>query len=354
MRPSKRILILSGLLTSACARTPDVQASYYLPRSSLGIKVVRTVACDPHGTIFSATAVTSTTNFSRDEAYGLQPIRFKALDSQLANNDLTLNFYDDGRLKGINATTVGRGEEIFKSAISLASTVLGGGFGILGTLPGIPANTACGLIETFGGKEKMVSLVYSGGEKFDQAGPRPAVILKLDAGSPEYHELIDRALGTLCFGVGAPKKDPMPINVTAAETARAAINVKLRQPARVPVFVSEGADAQCAGADNAKKIWSGGAVVPQLGDPYSLPVPKAALFGKQSMELALTESGLITTLKYGKESGTAGMLNVLNAGLTEAKPDTAAARAAEIKAEADLIAQQQRLIRCQLDASKCT
>ena len=354
MRASTSILIISGLFASACARTPDVQASYYLPRSSLSVKVVRTVACDAHGTILSATAVTSTTNFGRDEAFGLQPVRFRAVDGQLANNDLTLNFYDDGRLKGINATTVGRGEEIFKSAISLASTVLGSGFGIFGTLPGVSANTACGLIDTFGGKEKMVTLVYAGGEKFDKPGPRPASVLKLDSGSPRYHEIIDQALGVLCFGVGAPKKDLMPISVGAGETARAAINVKLRQPARVPVFVSEGADAQCANADSAKKIWSGGVIVPQLGDSYSLPIPAAALFGKQSMELALTESGLITTLKYGKESGAAGMLNVMNAALTEAKPDTAAARAAEIKAEADLIAQQQRLIRCQLDASKCT
>jgi hypothetical protein len=348
-----RILVLGSLLASACARTPDVQASYYLPKSSLSVKAIRTVACDTHGTVFSATAVTSTLNFGRDEAFGLQPISFRALDGQLANNDLALSFYDDGRLKGINATTVGRGEEVFKSAISLASTVAGGGFTLLSTRPGVPPPTPCGLIKTFGGKEKMVTLVYSGSEKFDQAGPR-ASVLQLDAGSPEYHHQINEALSVLCFGVGAAKKDPMPIQVAPGETARAAINVKLRQPAKVPVFVSEGADEACATADRAKKIWSGGAIVPQLGDPYSLPIPTAALFGKQSMELALTESGIVTTLKYGKESGAAGILNVMNTGLTEAKPDSAATQAAEIKGEADLIAQQQRLIRCQLDASKCT
>ncbi len=86
---------------------------------------------------------------------------------------------------------------------------------------------------------------------------------------------------------------------------------------------------------------------------YLLPIPKAALFGKQNFALSLADSGAVTAIEYGKATGAAGPLNVLGAAATAAAPDSTAAKAAEVKAQADLIAQQQRLTRCQAHPAQC-
>ena len=86
---------------------------------------------------------------------------------------------------------------------------------------------------------------------------------------------------------------------------------------------------------------------------YVLPIPKAALFGKQSFSLALSEAGVITSVEYGKNTGAASVLNAAGAAATAQAPETTAAKAADVKAQADLIAQQQRLARCQANPAQC-
>jgi hypothetical protein len=56
---------------------------------------------------------------------------------------------------------------------------------------------------------------------------------------------------------------------------------------------------------------------------------------------------------YGKSNGAAGALNASNAILTAGAPESTASKAADIKAQADLIAQQQRLVRCQAKPESC-
>jgi hypothetical protein len=354
MRSSIGLLAIASTLVTGCATTPDVQASYYLPKSGLGVKAIRTVGCNAEGnTLYSATAVTADVSYGPDEKVGLIPIRFRGLDGKLSNSDLTLSFQDDGRLKGVNATTVGRGEEVFKSAIQIAGIALGGGLGFVELSTRKPKKSdACQLIDSFGGKEKMLTLTYAAAESFD-ADAAHAVNLKLDP-SLGHLSTLDGALKTLCLVVG-PAVMETP-HVTVAPGGDAAINLSLRQPAKVPVSVTEGGDPGCSYivANGATKIWGKNVPVPQLGKPYSLPIPKGALFGKQTFAVALADSGAITSLQYAKESGAPGMLNVVSAGLTEAQPDSAAAKAAQVKGEADLIAQQQRLIRCQINQTSCT
>jgi hypothetical protein len=100
--------------------------------------------------------------------------------------------------------------------------------------------------------------------------------------------------------------------------------------------------------------WTGSIAVPQRGRVFMLPIPHAAMFGKQSFGLALAESGAITTLKYAEESGLSSGMSAATAAFTEFRGDTTAESAAKLKAEADVIAQQQRLIRCQLNPAGCT
>jgi hypothetical protein len=90
-----------------------------------------------------------------------------------------------------------------------------------------------------------------------------------------------------------------------------------------------------------------------LRDTYALPIPRAAVFGKQSFALTLSEAGAVTAIDYGKLTGAASPLNVATAAANAAAPASSATQAAEVKAQADLIAQQQRLARCQAQPEKC-
>ncbi|SEF25605.1 hypothetical protein ABL840_01685 [Variovorax sp. NFACC27] len=87
-------------------------------------------------------------------------------------------------------------------------------------------------------------------------------------------------------------------------------------------------------------------------DTFVLPIPKAALFGKQTFVLALAESGRVSTLGYGRTTGVPGAFNAATAAATaEITEDNA--EAAALKAAADLIAQQQRFNTCKLKPADC-
>ena len=81
---------------------------------------------------------------------------------------------------------------------------------------------------------------------------------------------------------------------------------------------------------------------------YTLPIPRAALFGKQVFAASFNEAGALTSLGYNKDSEPASLLSTLQAG-AEAVQTTSAEQAAELKTEADVIAAQQRLIGCRTD-----
>jgi hypothetical protein len=85
----------------------------------------------------------------------------------------------------------------------------------------------------------------------------------------------------------------------------------------------------------------------------SIPIPKAPFFGGQTFVLALSEAGTVTTLTYGKESGTAAGLGAFNSVMTAFAPKSAADKAADIQAQADLKAQTQRLAVCEASPTDC-
>ena len=74
-----------------------------------------------------------------------------------------------------------------------------------------------------------------------------------------------------------------------------------RQPANMEVAVATGPSGGC-GTSN---LWAGTVQVAQLGDRYTLPIPRAALFGKQVFAASFNEAGALTSLGYNKDSGAA-------------------------------------------------
>jgi hypothetical protein len=93
-------------------------------------------------------------------------------------------------------------------------------------------------------------------------------------------------------------------------------------------------------------------MVAQMGRCYEVPIPRAAVFGKQQLGASFHESGAMTMVQYVSSPGAGQVLNVLNSALGLSK-EIADKQAAELGAEANLIAAQQRLMRCKTDPSKC-
>ena len=65
------------------------------------------------------------------------------------------------------------------------------------------------------------------------------------------------------------------------------------------------------------------------------------------------ESGALTSVQYATNTGAGQALNVAASALTALQGETTAQKVAAVKAEADLIAQQQRLVQCLADPPSC-
>ena len=168
-----------------------------------------------------------------------------------------------------------------------------------------------------------------------------------EIGSAFYFSNLELAMGGVCAGVTSVTAGSAPIDPAVSNSGD--MPLRLRQPGRIAVRVAgRGPNGPCA-----VPIWNGVVSAGQAGVEYDLPIPRAALFGKQAFAMSVSEAGSLLSVQYGQEVGTASLLNAAGAALTAAKSDTAAQQAADLKSEADLIFQQQRLALCKAKPSEC-
>jgi hypothetical protein len=271
-----------------------------------------------------------------------------------ADSDLNIGFYDDGRLKSINQNTTGEGETIIKSAVSLASAVapLGAGAGFAQVIeqlnkeaqPKIPCDaiTAIG-----GGKPVSISWVYPRVGTVDLAAPQLPIKLSVAPGSNELYKALQKII---------PLPEPKLIIGPPAYVdsgARLVAEPYVSPNEFVYLTLQEMGNVKIEVLDNSGAPISSAVVVTPLKRTYFLPIPRAALFGSQKFSLALSEAGAITAVDYGKNVGTTGALNVASTVATSLHAESPATKANDLKAQADVIAQQQRLLHCQTNPSKC-
>ena len=133
------------------------------------------------------------------------------------------------------------------------------------------------------------------------------------------------------------------------EDNKNSVQISMRQPDHHNLSVMVGTDTP-----QRETIFDDLVPITNPKSMYDLPIPKAAFFGTQTFSLAVAESGAITQIGYGANSGASQVLGTAENAVNSFAGQTTAERAAEAKAEADLIAQQQRLIRCIADQINCT
>ena len=338
----KHTMIVSIVLfLGGCASTPDVMYSYYPSCSKSNVTVTQTLDCNnDKSALIVVNSTTVSTLSSADYSKGPYTVGIKKLDGFFADSDITFAFFDDGRLKSVNATTTGQGETVLKSAVTLAAALVPLG---AGEVRAEKPTALCAAINGWGGG-KPVTLIYTknidyGTVNFGQSrllDPAPdsaGLYMALNKTQPELLPkpmvIVDTPL-SVKGGASSSSSAGASVSLTLQETATAKVTVKVL----------------------GQNIWSGDITIPGKNN-YSLPIPEAALFGKQNFSLTLSEAGAITQIEYGKTTGAAAPLNVATSAATSAKPGSTADRVGEIQAQADLIVQQQRLARCKTDPAQC-
>lgn len=328
-------VLIAGAL-AGCASLPNATVRYYLPQTKVSFKVVRTVACDANNYLVISNVATPTVVHSADRNKRHE-ISLAALKGTFSDSDVKVDFYDDGRLKGINASSTGEGESILKTAISIAVAA----FGLDGGSKQYPKE--CIEIKKAGG-DKPVTLTYTGDIDVRRSARQtiPAEVTSSVYEKSSFWPII----GGVCATIRQRSKLDVPVPYTPKGSEPL---LRLSQPAFLQVQVTAGGENGCSSGT----IWDGEVVVAQLGTEYDLPLPTPALFGKEVLASAFAESGAMTSVQFTSNTGAGQVLNVANAALTAEKGETTAQKAADVKAEADLIAQQQRLVGCLADPKTC-
>ncbi len=336
----------AAAMLAACSSLPDVQYSYYPAKSLTAVTVTQTVDCTSDG---RAVVVVSTpsisTAYSADYTKGPYSVRIKAIEGSggtFADSDIAFTFFDDGRLKSINQSTTGQGETIIKSAVQVVSSLalLGGG---APAAKGAPALPECKVIQS-AGAGKPVTLTYAQTWDVSAMLGKPPQELPPTPSSKQLYDGLKNQLPVLAVAFGQPAATQSGARyvVPAGGASSDLVALTLQNIASIRV------DVRGSGA-----TLGGSVVAVPVAGTYDLPIPTAALFGKQNFALTLNEAGAVVSVDYGKTAGAAGALNAINAAATAAAPESTANQAADVKAQADLIAQQQRLIRCQTHPAQC-
>jgi hypothetical protein len=169
--------------------------------------------------------------------------------------------------------------------------------------------------------------------------------------SDNYASTFGAAIGEICAVV---VKEPAPLKPVVYSEQAGDVLLKLRQPGTASIFVTGGEGVVCTKhGGKATVLWQGKVPVSQFGTEYGLPVPRAVMFGKQAFAVSIAESGAIGSLQYASNTGAAQAMGAGSAALTALQGETATQKAAELKAQADVIAQQQRWVTCNADPKNC-
>ena len=353
----------------ACASNPKVDMQYYLAETVLDLEVSRSLTCTDRDELVIASSSTIKANHRADYDSDPAGLNLGELSGFLVDSDVSFEFYADGRLKGLNSTATGQGEKVFSSGIELATAVFG-------AHAGPPKTQFPEICDAINGPPKdgknvrseSVTITYSGSVEVavsDVSRPininiKPEsmpIALRLGkavdprAHADEFVDLLESQIGSVVatveeievsqslYDVGDQGIDGM-LSLPMRRTGRALVTIAIEY-ADTPGIYSAYVDRR-RGVDVAAK-----------GEEYWLALPKPKLFGNQTFELAVTEAGGVSKIGYGTESGASGILTVGESLDKQTSGQSYADKAAEEKARADFIAQQQRRIRCEADPSNC-
>ncbi|MBS0364066.1 MAG: hypothetical protein JSR98_22050 [Proteobacteria bacterium] len=339
-------LLLAPLFVAACATVPDATVHYYRTMATTQVAVTQAVSCTPAGDrlLIGYSAVSTTVNAADPKTE--VKIHIKDIDGRLANIAEAFKFSEDGRLSSVNSTMTGVGDTVLKDLLGVVGA---GGKGLIAPMGEAQACTEIGKT-----KDKNITLTYKAQWTYQPSGSARTVdevdtaLIPDDASQP-WIDKIGGALPDLSAKATPTLKEAHRV-VSDVATADAVI-LKLNDT--IPVRLSVNATKKATKATH--EVWSADAVAPFVttADDYVVAIPKAAILGKQTFALTLADSGAITELDFGKDSGVDAAVNSAGGVYNALRPRTAAEKLAELKAADDLKAEQVRAAQCNADPTTC-
>lgn len=343
---------LATVLLVGCASTPDVKVEYFQPKAITTISLVQTAGCKKivdKGTEryvpYMLAEATMTAIYSSDRS-NPDYIDMSELDGALSNTTTTVNLRPDGRLMGISTESAGQGQEIIEGVVAVAGAFVSG------------ANLAtekrvCETLLTF--KDGIFQLTRRAALDFSQypAGKQDSVQLSPTTGSNRLLRDLSSILGepeieftpnSAVTGSGSGKVKTSTHGVTWSGSGPA---LKLRQP--IPQDITLKINPTIGQRYEEKFT----IMDPTRGPDAFVPLPNAPIFGTNSMTLQLSESGSITQLQYGSQSGTRAGLNAANTVIDSLNGPSREELLQELTTENNILAQQRRRMVC-LTTETCT
>ncbi len=345
-------VVLALFVLSGCAIIPPTDYQYFPSKGAVSVTVVQSLACSVSNKVFVVQNAQPTIAVSYAADFNQNPWVFKASgdDNTLADTDVTFARYDDGRLKSVNSVATGQGEAVLKDVVSIAAVAAL----VVGKADDAGPNQnddLCTKIHDMN-KDGVVSITYATSPplEFSKLSKDVPTNVLASSGSSDLYAIISkfRKIGPMQVFLDVSTKDTQPVK-THVKDSDAKDYAPLRLQA-VNFGILTVKDAQ--GATIAQQA----VLIPNTDKAkgWDLPVPRAKTFGKSTFGLAVGESGSITSIEYAKTSGAPGVMNVLSAAATAATPETTASKAAEVKAESDLIVQNNRHAKCLAQPDLCT
>jgi hypothetical protein len=327
----------------------------------------QTISCTPDLQPIILNSATFVPTYSADLQATRRLISIRHIEGPFgafADSDANFQFFDDGRLKSINQNTTGQGETIVNSFVTLATTF--SGFHLLKATAAPPASL-CDTVKKWGGGDPgpgkpppSVSLTYTAELNSSIANPfnpKQSVQFQVAEASqalwgaltgngtnnwlPSFTLSTAKTIGSRSVDFSAPSSGlgGQYVNLLLQRVDTADLSIVV--------------DKQSGAPGGVRAVWKGTIPIPTT-DTYDLPIPMAALFGTQKFGLTVSDAGVVTQIDYAKNTGLAGAANAANSIAGALAPESTANKAADIKAQADVIAQQQRLHRCLVNPTTCT
>lgn len=362
MKSAPVSIAVAVALLSGCASLPSVSYKYHMTKWETTVTVTQTLGCATDGkTLVDVGEPTVDTRYFADTDTNHDgTINLDDVNSKAADSNFKIDYMSDGRLQGINSVTTGQGGAIFKAAISAAATLASSLYALPIVTPAVigrappPTPTlkakqsVCQKVANLG-KDKPITIVYQYQLDAKKLGDTFPVTLSPNAPyEPLHTELtsdVEGSIPSYQLTLGPTTED------SAVGTWKESPDQKELSPQRLKVqrmaFVT--LTIQRIGGHVNEPAKTATVLFPKA-ETYELPIPKARPFGSQTFVVAMDDSGRVKSSGYQHTGGAAGVIDAIQEA---ADTQTASSKAASLRAQADLIVQQQRVVTCMSHPTDC-
>ncbi len=335
---------------SGCASVPPAVVTYHNPEAQLSVKITQSVMCVDRDDdanvrdwriITASSAEMSPLYVASETSTGT--IAFSELSDNFADATATITLTPDGRLKSVNAESTGRGREIVSSALDVVGSVFGFGMpGAVESTEGVNVPHPC---EDWSRLNEGKPVVATSTTVIKELDDRMEVeIANLGEQHPEIHSLFPD------ITISISKKRALPKRIDCPTCSSDIPMLKVPSHAIFDaIALVHQRDVNGNSNGTAKSIGHTSFLVPLLcgSDKLNIPIYDPAAFGKVEVAVVFGEAGQITSIKYGTSDSTSS----LGGSLTDIASLFEDDELAKLKAENDLIYQQQRKLKCEADRS---